>query len=508
MLCACSSAYLLYLSFPNSSSKTIHALLAWLALAPFIWGVVGIKKISRSFWYGWLSGFLFSAMSLYWVYYTCVHGGGLSVGLALSAWLGLSLVVSLPFALFGASCAVLKKLGLFFPFFAACAWVSLEWLHQQLALYFIGFPWLMLGYTQWNLHQTLQLAGLTGFYGLSFAVSFTGVSVGWAFALSSLKKSIGHMLLAAILFTVIYSLGAMELAESEDYLRLGTPLRATLVQPNIDQYKKWDAAFVNEINHVLLRMGYGLPESDLVVWPESVLPEDFTQPLYTAMFNSFARGSGGYQVVGSNITQAEKMYVGAYVVSPDQNGQEQSYRKIKLVPFGEFIPFEKWVHQLFPDVDVLGALGTFDAGMRFQNPLYVGKVQLGINICFESVFTQLWRDQGKKGAQLFVNITNDAWYFDTDAPYQHLAINVVRAVEMGRPVLRAANTGFSAYIDPYGRIVRRTDLFTQETLTADVPVWSSDAQNFYTKWGDWFAWLCAVLYFTLLMSTLALCDEW
>ena len=504
LICAFSSAYLLYISFPKKSC----ALAAWLALAPFVWGVTHIKRIFWAFCYGWLSGFLFCAASLYWVYYTCVHGGGLSSDVALGAWLGLALVVSLPFAIWGASCTVLKKLGVFFPFLAACAWVTLEWLHQQIALFGIGFPWLMLGYTQWNLPQTLQLAGFTGFYGLSFALAFTGVSVGWAFSLSSLKKSIGHMLLAGAVFVGVYSLGEMQLDESHTRLKDGEKLRVALLQPNIDQYKKWDADFVDEINGTLLEMGQHLPAGvDLAVWPESVLPEDFTQPLYTAMFDAFSAESGAYQVIGSNITEGKKNYVGAYVVSPNDDEELQSYRKIKLVPFGEFIPFEKWLLRYFPNVEVLGALGAFDAGPRFQAPLAVGDMKLGINICFESVFPQLWHEQSKQGAQVFVNITNDAWYFDTDAPYQHLAINVLRAVETGRPLLRAANTGFSAYIDPYGRIVRHTGLFTRETLKTKIPVWSSEEQNFYTRWGDWFAWLCVVFYFTMVMSTLALSDD-
>jgi len=502
--CSLGSAYLLYISFPKKS----HALVAWLAFAPFVWGVTKIKKSIFAFLYGWFTGFLFSAAALYWVYYTCVNGGGLELKEALSAWLGLAAVVSLPFGIFGASCGILKKLGVFFPFLAACAWVSLEWLHQQIAFYGIGFPWLMLGYTQWNLPQTLQLASFTGVYGISFAICFTGTSVGWGFSLPSLKKGIGHILLAAITFGGIYAMGGALLEQGDDDLSRGGILHAALVQPNIDQYKKWDSDFIEEINDTLLQQGFRLQRPlDLAVWPESVLPEDFTQPLYTTMFSSFARDSGAYQIVGSNIVEEEKNYVGAYLVSPYSADKTQSYRKIKLVPFGEFIPFEKWVKEFFPDVDVLGALGQFEAGQYFQTPLKMGNISVGLNICFESVFPQLWRAQSKKGAQVFVNITNDAWYFRTDAPYQHLAINVVRAVEVGRPVLRAANTGFSAYIDPYGRIVAHTGLFTREILKADVALWDSESINFYTQWGDWFAWLCAVFFFTMLLSTLALSDD-
>ncbi|MGN1058140.1 MAG: apolipoprotein N-acyltransferase, partial [Candidatus Avelusimicrobium sp.] len=192
-------------------------------------------------------------------------------------------------------------------------------------------------------------------------------------------------------------------------------------------------------------------------------------------------------------------YVGAYLVPPDM-GVLQSYRKIKLVPFGEYIPLEKGVRTLFSDVAVLGELGSFTSGAREQQPLNLGGVTLGLTICYESIFPQLWVAQSRQGAKLFVNLTNDAWFFDTAAPYQHLAINAVRAAETGRPVLRAANTGFSAVIDPFGRITQQSGLFTQEILRANVPLPVGDKLSFYAQWGDWFAWLCAAIYFTLFIS--------
>ena len=112
-----------------------------------------------------------------------------------------------------------------------------------------------------------------------------------------------------------------------------------------------------------------------------------------------------------------------------------------------------------------------------------------------------------QGAKFFVNITNDAWFFKTAAPYQHFAVNVLRAVETGRPVLRAANTGFSAVIDPFGRVHEKSALFTQEILRTDIALPVGERVNFYTQWGDWFAWLCAAFYFTLLISTMVFTYE-
>ena len=199
--------------------------------------------------------------------------------------------------------------------------------------------------------------------------------------------------------------------------------------------------------------------------------------------------------------------MGAFLWSPLENQKQQNYEKIKLVPFGEYIPFENLIRQWFSNVEVLNELGTFTPGTLQQELLDMEGVKIGTTVCYESIFPQLWRAQNKLGAQLFVNITNDAWFFKTAAPYQHLAANVLRAVETGRPVLRAANTGFSAYIDPFGQIQDHSSLFTQETLFESVPLSVNTVPNMYTQWGDWWAWLCAILFFTVLISTVVFLYE-
>lgn len=498
LLCALATAWLVYESFPRNSRPE----LAWFALAPFIWGVTRIKGFWSSFFYSWFTALLFHAGIFYWIYYTCLHGGGLSQGLSLAAWLGLSGLLSVQFAVFGGSCYFLKKTGFFFPLLAACGFVALEWVHQTLAFYGLGFPWLMLGYTQWNAPEVLQIVSFTGVYGLSFALAFTGASVGWAFALPGVKRGVGHMCMAALVFLGLFAFGHYRLPSQP--LRPGKALlslNAALMQPNIDQYKKWDETFETEITDTLEDMGASLTGTDvmLAVWPESAVPGTLLEDRYFNLFKRVAADSGAYQLVGSNVPDGDAQYVGAYLLSPDGENL-QSYRKIKLVPFGEYIPLEKWIRGAFPDVEVLGELGAFTPGALEQAPLDLGGVALGRTICYESIFPQLWVSQGRQGAKLFVNITNDAWFFNTAAPYQHLAINAVRAAEMGRPVLRAANTGFSAVIDPFGRVEQKSGLFTQEVLRAEVALPVGDKVTFYTQWGDWFAWLCAAIYFTLFIS--------
>ena len=318
-------------------------------------------------------------------------------------------------------------------------------------------------------------------------------------------------MLATIVFVSVYGFGRHmqhKMARFLEHPRSLLTVQAALLQPNIDQYKKWTPEYEEEIANTLKNMGQQLSGTGtyLAVWPESVVPGSLTDEKYFNLFADIGKQSAAYQVLGSNIATEQAQYVGAYLMTPDGEGLS-AYRKEKLVPFGEFIPFERLLQYVLKDIEVMGALGSFVPGPQGQPLLDAGGVKLGTTVCYESIFPQLWRQQNKTGAQLFVNITNDAWFFNTAAPYQHLAANVLRAVENGRPVLRAANTGFSAYIDAFGNIKQQSNLFTQEILTASVPLSVTERNTFYTQWGDWFAWICAILFFTIGISTIVFLYE-
>lgn len=500
--CALACATLVKLSFPKAS----HGLLAWVALAPFVWGIVRLKSFWSSFFYSWFCGLLVYAGIFYWIYYTCYVGGGMSGLLSAGAWLGLSALLSLQFAIFGGSCYYLKRLPLLFPLLAACGWVALEWLHQVLAYYALGFPWFMLGYSQWNHPELLQVAALGGVYAVSFALVFASVSVGYAFVSGSFKRAVGQILLAILMFGCVHAYGSYVLGTAQKPNLIG--VNVALMQPNIDQYKKWSPEFEAEIEETVRVLGAEPVGKNrlLVVWPESVVPGSMQQEKYTALFDELALSSGAFQLVGSNREQEGQQFVSAYLVEP-KTGHQQVYDKLKLVPFGEYLPLEGLVRSLSSRIQILGELGSFTPGEEKQPLFNLGGMAFGVTICYESVFPALWLQQNRAGAKFFVNITNDAWFFDTDAPYQHLAINTLRAVEMGRPVLRSANTGISATIDRYGRIRQRVPLDTQAIVLADVPLSFSEEVNFYTQWGDWFAWLCAAIYFTILISAMVFAYE-
>lgn len=501
-LCAAATAWLLKLSYPKPS----YSLLAWLALAPFALAVMQLRGFWSSFWYGWLTGVLVYGALYYWIFITCLDGGGLGFGLALAAWLGLSALMALQMAIFGGSCYFLKRLQWIFPILAAMGWAALEWAHEMLATYALGFPWFTLAYSQWNLPQILQLAPLTGAAGISCLVAFTGLSVGYAFGTPYLRRGIFQLLLAGLVFWAAYSYGDWVLAHQPGRTLLR--LRAAVMQPNIDQYKKWDEAFEQEIEETISALSAQLAGEDvmLTVWPESITPGPATEEPYRSWMEQAAMTSGAWQLAGTNRERNGRNYVSAVLFSPD--GEESGfYDKTHLVPFGEFIPLEPWVRKAFPQVEVLGELGSFSPGGPQQPLLRVDQILFGGTICYESLFSQLWREQVRSGARFFVNITNDAWFFDTDAPYQHLAVSVLRAAETHRPVLRAANTGISAVIAPTGEILDRAELNTRAVLLADVPLPVGEELSFYSRWGDWFAWLCAAVYFSILLSVMVFAYE-
>lgn len=500
--CAAGTVWLFKISYPSDSS----AYWAWLALAPFIMGLHSLRRFWPAFWYSWLTGTAVYAALCYWVFITCYVGGGLSVYLSVAAWLGLSAVLAVQFALFGISCYFLRALKGFFPFIAACGWVVLAWAHELLASYFLGFPWFSLSYSQWNVLPVLQLAAWTGASGISWAIAFVGVSAGYGVMTKHIGRGLVSFLAGAVVFLLVFEWGDM-------YLQKAAPqgllhLKTAVMQPNIDQYKKWSEEFENEIEDTLRLMASQAAAEKplLVLWPESVTPGALQEEPYASWMSDIARQTGAWQIVGSNREEKKKQYVSAFLLSP-QGKVAGVYDKIHLVPFGEFIPLENTVRSVFSEVDVLGELGVFSPGQWEQPLLALNQVSIGSTICYESVFSHLWREQARNGAHVFVNLTNDAWFFNTAAPYQHLAASVLRAVENRRTVLRAANTGISAVISPRGEILARAELNTRAILMADVSLPLGKQISFYTQWGNWFEWLCLVFYLSSFLSVLILSHE-
>ncbi len=503
LLCAAATAYLFYLSYP----KHTNYIIGWVALAPFVFGARKIKTFWGAGIYSLISGMaVFGALD-YWVYYTC-QAGGLPHNLSIWATVGFAFVMSLQFLGFGIGCFILRKTHLTFAFFAATTWVLFEYLGQLGSYHFFG-PWgiFALGYTQAGAPHMVQIAAYTGVYGVSFALAFLGSEVGTVFSTKDFTTRAVSLFAAAAMFCGIFFYGKQVLKENR-VMKAETSLKVAVLQPNIDLYKKWDAAFVEEIEATLAdQINTAYQQSpDIIAWPESALPGSIYEEKYLGWVKEIAEKTQSWQLIGSDRIENGEQFVSAYLVNPE--GQfAGAYDKMVLVPFGEYIPFEERLKNLNLDIQVLNALGSFTPGLKTQVPLYYKDIMLSAPICYESFFPAIWREAALNGARFFINITNDGWYLDTSAPYQNFAVNVLRAVETGRPVVRAANTGISGWIDRYGRVQKATTLNTKDVLVFDVPLQGENVQTFYNRFGDLFAIVCIIFALTGLGAALVFLYE-
>ncbi len=261
-----------------------------------------------------------------------------------------------------------------------------------------------------------------------------------------------------------------------------------LLQGDIDQYKKWNKAFVEEIKKTFegLVDEAGKAKPDLMIWPETSVPGYLLQdPSLHDWLQKLVRRSQTYHLIGTPIMNGRDAYNSSFSIDPKGNFISE-YDKIHLVPFGEVVPFASFLGR-FKFISILNELGGFTAGKR-SPVLNAGAIPMGVNICYEAIFPNLVRQSVREGAQVIVNLTNDGWYMKSAEPYQHWAPNVFRAVENSRFVVRADNTGISGIIDPAGRVVASSTIFEPMVITGTIE--PSTNLTFYTRFGDLFAWAC------------------
>ncbi len=288
---------------------------------------------------------------------------------------------------------------------------------------------------------------------------------------------------------------------------VGSPTaKIGLIQGNVPQDVKLDYSFAERIHKKHVEMTRDLIEKskpDIVFWAEaSTLFPIRTGGIWSREILQLAADAKTPLIIGSDTFIGEEIFNSAYLVN--ERGQlEAQYDKIYLVPFGEYVPFKKlffFAGKMVPEIS------DFSPGTNYQ-PFGILDQKISINICFEVVFPQLSREFCNRGATLLATITNDAWFGHTAAPYQHFAMSVMRAIENRRYIVRAANTGISGFVDPYGRILRTTDIFVPAALVGEVR-WISE-RTFYTRFGDWLVYLgmliCAVS-LVLLAQTLRSAD--
>jgi apolipoprotein N-acyltransferase len=269
-----------------------------------------------------------------------------------------------------------------------------------------------------------------------------------------------------------------------------TPFTISILQGNIDQYQKWDDAYVADIEHRYesLAMGAAKSKPDLIVWPESAAPGWIpNEPKIAQWLAGVIKKTHVPNIVGA-VTRIEGKDFNAALLF-DANGHIQNvYAKQHLVPFGEYIPFGRILARWIP---YLGQLGTFNAGSGAVI-FTVGALRAAPNICYEAIFAPLVMRDVSAGANAIINITNDGWFLDTPAPEQHYVANIFRAVENGVPVIRAANTGISAVIDSYGREVLRSPLLATGVYTTTISL-GLPPRTLYARVGHYFPQLCWIV---------------
>ncbi len=483
------SASLVVLAFP----KVSWSFLAWGALVPFFKAIEN-KSARKRFKLGYFFGIFYSLGVFYWVTHSMRYYGGLDPITSYSILLLLVLYLALYTGAFAWLWGLIPSKGLFVLLWVPSVWVGMEFLRAHLLT---GFPWELLGHSQYNFLPVIQVAELVGVYGVSFLVILVNQTLyqlflaGHPFEEWSRKWKEALLTISLVLLTLIF--GSHSLSNQKDRDEKAPSIKVAVIQGNIDQSLKWNPAFQEKTIKIYkdLTLQFIAQAPDLVIWPETAVPFYFLKENHlTPQLFQLAHETGSYLLFGSPAASVQggktQFYNRAYLLSPE--GRISFYDKVHLVPFGEYIPLKK----LLPFVGkMVQAIGDFSPGLGNQG-LSHPKGKMGVLICFEAIFPELSRAYKKDGCQFLVNMTNDAWFGKTSAPYQHLSILAFRAIENRVWIARAANTGFSAFIDSTGRITKSFPLFQSGGIYANIPL--RVEKTFYSRYGDLLVVFCCLVF--------------
>jgi len=494
------SGALLALSFPRYG----HPGFAWIALVPLLvavsgWsgraaGAPGVRP-RRAFLLGLTAGTVYFIGTVYWTSTVVQQFGGLPLPLAIVAMLLLSLYLGLFPAITATIVARLTaRAGPNAILLAAAPWVATEFFRGYL---FGGFPWVPLGNSQVTVLPIAQLASVLGVYGVSALVAFVNSAIAYALIVRGTRR----VAAIAAAIVVVFGVGAWGALRVRDgaLTREGTPLRVGLVQGNIAQEDKWDPKQARRIftTHIAMTREAVAKGAQYVLWPESSTPFMFEEDSGGGdTLRALAREVKVPILFGSDQVErgrTTRLYNAAFLVTP--GGETAAvYRKIHLVPFGEYIPLKSWLFFVSPLVESLAEFAP--GGAIVMMPL--GTHMTSTAICYEVVYPALIREAVEGGSELLTTITNDGWYGHSSAPYQHFAMAAMRSIEQGRYLARAANTGISGVVDPYGRVVAESAIFEQVTLVEQVRLLTG--RTIYSVIGDVVAYVAIALTASALIT--------
>ncbi len=513
ILFACASGLLLPLCFP----KFDLGLLAWIVLIPLHLALDQCSR-QRAFWVGWLSGLVGFTGIMAWVVTAMTTYGKVPEPVSYAILLLLTTYLGLYIGLYSLAVVWLRELiPRYGIFFAPCFWVALELFRTHLLS---GLPWCLLGYSQYRELDLIQVADHTGVYGISFLIVLVNVAFAELFlwimpffrGFHPVKLPWELLTTAAVCMLLSWFYSTAVLSDRD--LKPSTPsIIVGVVQPNIDQAVKWDASFRDEtmrrFDHLTAQLG---TSTDLVAWPEAATPFIFEREKeYQLQLIAWAERAQAPILLGSPALRFypdRRPYLlnSAYLLGRDGTVLGR-YDKHHLVPFGEYIPLKSSL--LFFLDKLVEGIGDFEAGpgpttLSFSPKSWntvrttgTRSVKFGVAICYEVIFPDLVRQFAANGAEFLVTITNDGWFGPSSAPAQHFAMVVFRSVENHLAFARAANTGISGFVDPYGQIIEATALFTEQASYATIP--TRQARTFYSYYGDVFAHACVIICALLIL---------
>ena len=494
-LLAVLSGLMLTASFPPGRLSWI----AWFALVPLLKSLENESPF-QAFKLGLIAGTVHYITLIYWIVVVLEHYGNLNPFISIGIYLFLCLYLSVYLAFFSTITTFLRS-SRFILMFTASLWVGLEYLRAGLLT---GFPWCLLGYTQYKHLYIIQIADFCGVYGLSFLIILFNVFLYHIFFMQHNKRGIflkWEALAVVLIAGGVLAYGHYRLSEDQPAKESRQHIKVAVIQANIDQSIKWNPAYQSRTISTyqkLTRTTFDF-KPDVIIWPETAVPFFFqnNSELSSKLF-SLSKESGAILIFGSpaykQIGGAIKYYNRAYLLTP-KGHPPQFYDKVHLVPFGEYVPLRKI---LFFVNHLVQAAGNFEKGDKIA-PLNHSNLSFGTLICFEAIFPEIARTHVRESSNILINLTNDAWFGMTSAPYQHLSMAVFRTVENRMPLIRAANTGFSAYIAPQGEIVALSTLFSQDCLKVSVDL-AKHPLTFYARFGDLLAISLLVISFIKVLS--------
>jgi apolipoprotein N-acyltransferase len=468
----------------------------------------------HSFFCGFISGFVFNALGLYWIIPVLKFNTGVcqAVIAACFVWVYLALYWGMWSFFLN---VFKKKSNILIILSGSCAWVLLEYARTYL---FTGFPWMLVGHSQFKFVGMIQIAEFAGVYGVSFVLMFCNLC--FYFWVSTPKQPFctlkffcktpnikelvkirdrkqylwsNYLIIPLVFVLTILLFGMLRINKFRFFGE--REFSVAIVQPNIDQYKKWDRHYKNDILFAIKKLAIEISKAryDLILWPETVFPGSISEDkqLYDEI-KSITKAVGGFNIVGSLYNDENGNLFNAVLAFENGWRYKVMHKKNHLVPFGEYIPFKSFSLNFLRNLTQVGDFVKGTDANVFNN----GEIFAGAVICSENFSPNISRRFALAGARVLTNHTNDGWFLTTTAPDQHFVMNVFRAVETRKAVIVCANSGISGIIDASGIITAKSLLSKNILLTGCFL--QNNFQSFYTKYGDLFIYVCSGLLLTVV----------